>query len=77
MVFNSNMGSGTLVITRDKAYLVAHSMDAQRLLAEQAAGQDYELVVMRWYEGDVRQKALELAGKKVASDTDFRYGQCI
>jgi Xaa-Pro aminopeptidase len=71
VVFNSNLGFGTLVITRDKAYLVAHSMDAQRLFAEQVAGQDYELVVMRWYEGDVRQKALELAGKKVAADTDF------
>ena len=71
VVFNSNLGFGTLAITRDKAYLVAHSMDAQRLLAEQADGQDYELVVMRWYDGDVRNKALELAGKKVAADTDF------
>ena len=71
VVFNSNVGFGTLVITRDKAYLVAQSMDAQRLLAEQADGQDYELVIMRWYDGDVRQKALELAGKKIGSDTDF------
>ena len=57
VVFNSNVGFGTLVITRDQAYLVAQSMDAQRLLAEQADGQGYELVVMRWYDGDVRAKS--------------------
>ncbi|MDK2980576.1 MAG: hypothetical protein PWQ55_923 [Chloroflexota bacterium] len=71
VVRSSNVGFGTLVITRDRAYLVAQSMDTQRLLAEQAEEQDYELVVMRWYEGDVREKARELAGERVGADTDF------
>ena len=71
VVRNSNMGFGTIVITKDKAWLVAQSMDAARLFEEQAAGQGYELVTLRWYDGDVREKARELAGKKVASDTDY------
>ncbi len=71
VVYNSNLGFGTIVITREKAYLVAHSMDAERLLIEQMDGQDYELVVLRWYEGDIREKARLLAGDKVGSDTDF------
>jgi len=71
VVRNSVIGFGTIVITRDHAYLVAHSMDAERLLWEQLVGQDYELVVTRWYEGDEREKARELAGKRVGADTDY------
>ncbi len=71
VVRNSNIGFGTIVITKDKSWLVAHSMDAARLFEEQAAGQGYELVTLHWYDGDVREKARELAGEKVASDTDF------
>ena len=56
VVRNSNIGFGTIVITKDKSWLVAHSMDAARLFEEQAAGQGYELVTMRWYDGDVRKK---------------------
>ena len=29
VVYNSNLGFGTIVITREKAYLVAYSMDAR------------------------------------------------
>lgn len=68
---NTSLGAGSIVITKDKQFLVAHSMDAERLHQEQAAGQGYELVVMRWYEGDIREKAAKLAGKNPASDTDF------
>ena len=71
VVRNSDIGFGTIVITKDKAWLVAHSMDAARLFDEQVPGQGYELIVQRWYDGDVRQKAMELAGWKVASDTGF------
>jgi hypothetical protein len=46
-------------------------MDAERLFSEQIAEQGYELVSTRWYEGDTREKAGELAGKKIASDTDL------
>lgn len=68
---NTALGAGSIAITKDKQYLIAHSMDAERLQEEQAAGQGYELVKMRWYEGDIREKAKELAGEKAASDTDF------
>jgi Xaa-Pro aminopeptidase len=71
VVCNSNIGFGTIVITKGKSWLVAHSMDAARLYEEQAARQGYELVTLRWYDGDVREKARQLAGKRIASDTDF------
>jgi len=41
---NSEVGVGHLVITPEKCYLVAHSMDALRIFEEQAPGQGYELV---------------------------------
>lgn len=67
---NSNIGFGCIVITPEYHYLVAHTMDAERLYREQVDGQDYELIPVRWYEGDITQKALALAGKRVAADTN-------
>jgi len=71
VIRSSNLGFGCIVLTAKKAYLVAHSMDADRLMEEQMHGQGYELVALRWYEGDIRIKALELAGNQVGSDTDL------
>ena len=64
-------GVGHLVITRDRHYLVAYYMDAERLWTEQAPGQGYELVTKFWHEGDERVFAKTLAGKKVGADTLF------
>ena len=71
VVYPTNIGFGAVVITKDHQYIVAHSMDANRLMEEQVKGQGYELVKMYWYEGDIRLKAVELAGKRVGSDTIF------
>jgi Xaa-Pro dipeptidase len=64
-------GVGHLVITRNRLYLVAYYMDAERLWAEQAPGQGYELVTKFWHEGDERVFAKALAGEKVGADTHF------
>jgi Xaa-Pro aminopeptidase len=69
-VLNSTeLGFGHLLLTQEKQYLLAHTMDALRLFEEQAPGQGYELLPLRWYEGDPRVKALELAHGRVAGDT--------
>jgi len=61
---SSELGFGHLVITADRAFLVAYSMDAGRLFEEQLVGQGYELLAMHWHEGEPRQRALGLAGGK-------------
>ncbi len=66
---NSETGFGSLVITRDHQYLVAHSMDAARIFAEQIPGQGYELVSLYWHAGDPRLEAARLAGPRASSDT--------
>jgi len=71
VVYPTNIGFGAVVITNNHQYIIAHSMDADRLMEEQVNGQGYELVKMYWYEGDIRSKAIELAGKRVGSDTIF------
>ena len=71
VVYPTNIGFGAVVITKNHQYIVAHSMDADRLMEEQVKGQGYELVKMYWYEGDIRSKAIELAGNRVGSDTIF------
>lgn len=67
----TNLGFGCAVITKDQQYIVAHSMDADRLMEEQVSGQEYELVSMYWYQGDIRSRAVELVGGNVGSDTMF------
>ena len=71
VVNTSEFGVGHLLITPDKQYLIAYSMDGERLLNEQISGQGYEIVTIRWYEGDPRHKALALGGKKIAADSCF------
>jgi len=67
----TNIGFGAIVITKNHQYIIAHSMDADRLIEEQVKGQGFELVKMCWYEGDIRLKAMELAGQRVGSDTNL------
>jgi len=69
VTYPTNIGFGAAVITRDGQYLVAHTMDAKRLVEEQLTGQGYEMVPIYWYEGDIRSKAIEIAGDRIASDT--------
>jgi Xaa-Pro dipeptidase len=69
VITSTDAGFGSLLITRDRHYLLAHSMDSYRLHEEQAPVQGYDLVTLRWHEGDPRHKAFELAGKRLASDT--------
>jgi len=66
---NSELGFGHVVVTPEKHYLVAHTMDAARILEEQVPDQGYELVSLRWFEGDPALAARKLAGRRVASDT--------
>ncbi|HEY3345411.1 MAG TPA: M24 family metallopeptidase [Anaerolineaceae bacterium] len=64
-------GAGHLLITPDKQYLVAYTMDGERILSEEVPGQGYELVSVRWYEDEPRLKALSLGGARIAADTDL------
>ena len=68
---NSEVGFGHLVITANAQYVVAYFMDAARMAEEQLSGQGYQLVSLRWFDGDPRMRALELAGKRVAADTQL------
>ena len=67
----TEVGAGHIVITRNKHYLVAYYMDAERLLNEQVAEQGYELVPLHWFDGDERGRAKALAGKQPGADTLF------
>jgi Xaa-Pro dipeptidase len=69
VIATSEMGFACLVITPTGQWLVSHSMDGQRFLDEQARDQGYELVTLRWHEGSVEDRVLQLTrGMKVAAD---------
>jgi Xaa-Pro dipeptidase len=73
---NSEAGFGHLLVTPERHYLLAHSMDAERLFEEQVPGQGYELVTLRWHQGDPRRQAQALAGGPLAADLPLE-GACL
>ena len=69
VITTSEMGFGYLVLTRDRKWLVSHSMDGQRFIDEQVPGQGYELVTSYWHQASPEQKALSLTnGMVVGAD---------
>lgn len=68
---NIESGVAHLLITPTQMYLLAHTMDAERILLEQVPGQGYEPVSMRWHEGDPRLRALSITTGRVAADTSL------
>lgn len=64
----SEAGAASVLLTRDGDYLLAAWMDGDRLMAEEVAGQGYQLQKYAWFEG--RQKTLEALtkGKRIGSD---------
>jgi Xaa-Pro dipeptidase len=69
VITTSEMGFGYLVLTRDRKWLVSHSMDGQRFIDEQVAGQSYELVTSYWHQASPEQKVLNLTkGMVVGAD---------
>ena len=69
VITTSEMGFATLVITRDRKWLVSHSMDGQRFIDEQVPSQGYELVTSYWHQASPEQKVLNLTrGMVVGAD---------
>ncbi|NPV85782.1 MAG: M24 family metallopeptidase [Anaerolineae bacterium] len=66
---NTETGAGHLLLTADRQYLLAYSMDGERILEEQIPAQGYQLETVRWYEGDPRHLTFKLGGKRIAADT--------
>ena len=80
VITTSEMGSGYLVITRDRKWLVSHSMDGQRFIDEQVPDQGFELITSYWHQASPEQKVLNLTrGMVVGSDFALKgarqYGQ--
>ena len=80
VVHTSEMGVCFAVITRNKRYLAANTMDGCRIMDEELQGMDFELINLRWYEKSPAQTVTDMfEGKKVLSDTalpgmDFKPG---
>jgi len=69
VITTSEMGFAYLVLTPNRHWLVSHSMDGQRFMDEQVAGQGYDLATLFWHQGSPQDKILELTrGMKVGTD---------
>ncbi len=64
------VGAAVLLCTRDRVYLVAQSMDADRIRDDELAGLPVEPVTLRWYDPPPAAYAASLAGGPVVSDTE-------
>ncbi len=64
----SEVGAASLLVLQEGKYLLAHTMDGDRIMAEEIADPDVELRTYPWYEG--RGPALEalVRGRRLGSD---------
>lgn len=63
-------GAATAVVTRDRQCVVCSNIERPRLLAEELAGGEFELVDFAWHESDVSSVLRDLVpGGPVASDS--------
>lgn len=69
VILGSEYGAASLLILRDKTYVLAQSMDGLRLMDEQVSDLGYELAQYHWFEGQNTQLDRLVAGKKIGSDT--------
>ena len=69
VITTSEMGAAFIVLTKERKWLVSHSMDGQRFMDEQVPGQGYDLAALFWHQGPPEAKVLELVrGMKVGAD---------
>ncbi len=64
-------GAACLVITKNQTYAIAHVMDGPRIFDEELKGLDIEPVFIKWHEGSLEDKAVQMTrGMKAVSDFD-------
>ena len=65
----SDFGAACTVITKDKKYLVANTMDGERILTEELTNSGYELINLKWFEKSIDETVSSLiSGFKTISD---------
>lgn len=73
VILNTNLGFGLLVIKKEEIFLVAQTMDGQRILDEELKGLDITPVFLKWNEKSREDKALELLkGMRIVGDIPLK-----
>ena len=67
-VDKSGPAASKIMITRDKCYAVCNSSERYRVMEEELAGTEFELIPYLWHEKESEILKPYLEGKKVASD---------
>ncbi|GAG12774.1 unnamed protein product, partial [marine sediment metagenome] len=52
VLLGSDTGFVSLLITREKKYAITNNIEAPRIIEEELKGQEFELIVLDWYEYD-------------------------
>lgn len=73
-VDKSGPAASKILITKEKSYAVCNSSERYRVMEEELAGGDFELIGYLWHEDEAEALKPYLEGKKVVSD-DGCYGE--
>lgn len=69
VIITSEIGCASLVLTKDKDYVIAQYMDCQRIIDEELQGLDIEPINLKWYEISREEKAANIIkGLRTISD---------
>jgi len=65
----SDLGAASLLVSRDRRWVICDSIEAPRIMGEELEGRDFELASFPWYAGSVAEAAGKLVAGKIISDT--------
>ncbi len=69
---NSEDGASSLVITKNKIFLLANNIEAPRILDEEIQNINAEKIVLPWYEDEnLVKEAKKIIGEKIGADTSI------
>ncbi|MCC6389338.1 MAG: M24 family metallopeptidase [Bryobacterales bacterium] len=72
IITTTEAGAALAVVTRREKWLLAYSMDGQRILDEETPGQGFEPIILRWYQGSLCDEVLRRTrGLRLAADFEL------
>ncbi len=75
IIETTEIGVVDLLITREGKYCIASKIERFRIMEEELAGLDYEVLEFNWWESDNKSIVAEVMhGKRFGADTDFPGG---
>ena len=71
IIYNQDPGLASILVTKDKYYLISQNVESPRILKEEVGNLGFEFVQYDWYEENLFKTVRQIVKGKIASDMPF------